>query len=78
MNYQTAVHLILLKKSLDDSFAEFLKYTKLNIIKRRISPDSDNFTCIDNRGKSIVYYMRIPHDCINYCSIFKVQTMSDL
>ena len=66
------------KHSHGDSLVEFLKDTKLNIINGRISTESDNFTCINNHGKSVVDYMMIPHDCINYCSSFKVETMSDL
>ena len=66
------------KNSHGDSLVEFLKDVQMIIVNGRISPKCNNFTCINPRGKSVVDYMILPHDCIKFCSSFKVETMADL
>ena len=67
-----------IKNSHGDSLIDFLKDTQMCIVNGRISSKSNNFTCINSRGKSVVDYIILPHYCVKFCSSFKVENMSDL
>ena len=66
------------KNSHGESLIEFLKDTQMIIVNGRISENCDNFTCINSRGKSVVDFIMLPHDCIKFCSSFKVDTIANL
>lgn len=57
---------------------EFLQEGKLCVVNGRIDNQCDNFTCISNRGKSVVDYIMTPHECLSCVTKFKVDTMSDI
>ena len=61
-----------------EALIEFLIDGKLCILNGRFDPNHDNFTCISHKGKSVVDYMITPHDCLNKCSDFAVQTCSEI
>ena len=44
------------KNSYCDNFIDFLKDSKMCILNGRVTPNLDNFTCINARGKSVVLY----------------------
>ena len=60
------------------SFIECLQDAKLCMLNGRINPELNNYTSISGRGKAVVDYMLVPHDCIDNCKYFGVQTVNDL
>ena len=66
------------KNSHDSSLIEFLNERKLCVLNGRINPEDDTFTFISSRGKSVVDYFILPHDCLQYCLDVKVKTMSSI
>ena len=59
-----------------DSLVEFMKESKMCALNGRYP--SDNFTCISSKGKSVVDYMIVPHDCLSDCISFDVLLCSEL
>ena len=66
------------KNSHGRSFIEFLKEGKMCILNGRFEKEKDNYTFISSRGKSVVDYFVVPHECLQYCSEFSVKTVSDI
>ena len=66
------------KRSHGDVLLEFIKDGRLAILNGRINPTADNFTCVSHRGRSVVDYMLLPHNCLKFCLDFKVELMSDI
>ncbi len=60
------------------SFLEFLRDCKLCILNGRVTSNLDNFTCVSSKGKSVVDYLCVPHNCVEFCKEFRVDTVSDL
>ena len=60
-----------------DMFIEFLKDMKMCIINGRLIPTNDNYTCLSTRGKSVVDYFAVPHECLRFCRSFSVTTVHD-
>ena len=56
------------------TFFEFLNDAKLCMLNGRFDSTRDNFTYINNQGKSVVDYMCVPHDCLKYVSKIEVMT----
>lgn len=57
---------------------EFLNDSKLCVLNGRITPETDSFTSISRKGKSIVDYICVPHDVLDKCCYFKVFTMQSI
>ena len=55
-----------------------MKDCKFCTLNGRITTQFDNFTCVSGKGKSVVDYISVPHECIDYCYEFKVHTMGDI
>ena len=66
------------KKGHGDEFIDFLKDGKVCVLNGRLCPERDNFTFVSNRGRSVVDYIIVPHDCLQMCHSFEVMTMSEL
>ena len=60
------------------AFLSFLGGTKFCTVNGRVDTDQDNFTCVSTRGKSVVDYMCVPHDCLRMCTSISVSFMSSL
>lgn len=60
-----------------DLLIEFLKDTKMCILNGRLTPHMDNFTCVSSKGRSVVDYLCIPHECLRFCDMCKVTTPSE-
>ena len=60
-----------------ETFLEFLKDVKMCIINGRINPIDDNFTSVSTRGKSVVDYIVVPHECVKFCTNFNVKTVHE-
>ena len=72
------IPLDLVHNSHGTSFIDFLKDCKLCILNGRYDPEFDNFTCITNRGKSVVDYFFCSHKTLDTCSNFQVFTCKEL
>ena len=59
-------------------FLEFLNEAKMCMLNGRGDRHTDNFTCVNTHGKSVVDFMCVPHDCLSYCSNFEVNTSREL
>ena len=59
-------------------FIEFLKDAKLCIVNGRVNANKDNYTFVSTRGKSVVDYFCVPHECPTFCEDFEVFTMTDI
>ena len=66
------------KNSHGDQFIQFLKDKRALICNGRITPEFNNFTFINPRGRSVPDYIYCPADHIQYCKIVKVLKVSDL
>ena len=66
------------KNNHGESLTEFCKDTKVCILNGRVSPASDNFTCINSRGRSVVDYFLTFHHTLKYCKSVKVFTVSEM
>ena len=60
-----------------DLLIEFLKDAKMCLLNGRLSPHMDNFTCISNKGRSVVDYLCTPYECLRFCDMCKVTTPSE-
>ena len=57
---------------------EFLKDSKLCILNGRVTPTDDNYTCISEKGKSVVDYIVTPYENVINCDTCCVELTSDL
>ena len=61
------------------SLLNFLLDTKLCICNGRVTPEYDNFTCIEPaKGSSVVDYFLVPIDMINNCIELRVNTARNM
>ena len=65
------------RNSYGDSFIDFLKDLKLCVTNGHISSELHNFTTV-GKGKAVVDYIVIPHDCLKLCEKCEVKLMSDI
>ena len=63
------------KKRHGESFIDLLLECKLCIVNGRVSPECDNFT---SKGRSIVDYICVQHNCIDKCIAFRVHDTNQL
>ena len=54
------------------TFIEFLNDAKFCVLNGRLCTENDNFTSVSIRGKAVVDYVCVPHDCFKNCSNFRV------
>ena len=66
------------RNSHGDSLVEFLHETKMCILNGRINPESNDYTSVTNRGKSVVDYIITRHDLLTACDNFKIYHSHDL
>ena len=50
-----------------DTFLEFLMDIKMCTLNRRVTPQFDNFTCLNKRGKSVADNIITEHKNVNQC-----------
>ena len=48
-------------------FIDFLRDIKMCVLNGRFQSTKDDFTCISTRGKSVVDYFAVPHECLRFC-----------
>ena len=58
-----------------ESFIDFLLECKLCIVNGRVSPEFENFT---SKGRSVVDYICVQHNCIDKCIAFRVHDTNQL
>ena len=51
---------------------------KCCIVNARITPENDNFTFIKGKIKTVVDYIIVPKDYLDYCTYFNVYTIDEL
>ena len=68
------------KNKLGDVLLEFLTDLKFCVLNGRVGQEgnSNKFTCIRGRGKSVVDYVLVPQSGIDKCNDFAVHTPSEL
>ena len=66
------------RNSHGDQFIQFLKDKRALICNGRITPEFNNFTFINPRGRSVPDYIYCPADHIQYCKSVRVLKVSDL
>ena len=54
------------------TFVDFLLDAKMCVLNGRFLHTSDNFTSVSSRGRAVVDYILVPHDCFNSCENFEV------
>ena len=59
-------------------FLQYLKNNRLLILNGRITPEHNNFTFVNPRGRSVPDYMYCSADHIQYCTSCKVLPVSDI
>ena len=60
-----------------ECFLEFLKNANSIVANGRITPDFNDYTSVTVKGKSVVDYIALPIDSIEYCKKFEVIQASD-
>ena len=60
------------------SFLEFIKDTNMCVLNGRLTPEYDNFTSVSTRGRAVVDYIMVPHECYARCQSMHVDLMSSL
>ena len=55
-----------------EALIEFLRDSKCCVLNGRLCPDKDKYTCVSNKGKSVVDYIIVPHDVFDLCHNFEV------
>ena len=55
---------------------DFLIDSKFCVLNVRYP--NDNYTCISNKGLSVVDYICVPHDLFKHCQSFKVVMVSSI
>ena len=61
-----------------DTFLEFLMDIKMCTLNGRVTPQFDNFTCLNKRGNSVVDYIITEHKNVNQCVKSVVYNVNDL
>ena len=61
-----------------DFLLDILIDANLCVVNGRKGKESNNFTHISHRGKSVVDYVIVPHDQLSYCSNFAVMAVSEI
>ena len=61
-----------------ESFLEFLKNANSIVVNGRITPEYNDYTSVTVKGKSVVDYITVPIDSIEYCKKFEVLQTTDL
>ena len=61
-----------------EALVDFLKDVKMCTLNGRFSSANDNFTCISPRGKSVVDFVLVPHDTLQSCIDFRVDSVTDI
>ena len=61
-----------------ETLIEFLKDVKMCALNGRLTPELDNYTCISTRGRSIVDYVLVPHECLRFCKKLEVIPVNSL
>ena len=59
-------------------FIDFLKDMKMCTVNGRITPELDNFTCLNTMGNSVIDYIITEQRSINRCVKCVVHTVNDL
>ena len=54
------------------TFIEFLNDSKFCVLNGRLCSENDDYTSVLTRGKAVVDYICVPHDCYKNCSNFRV------
>ena len=54
------------------TFIEFLNDSKFCFLNERLCSENDDFTSVSTRGKAVVDYICVPHECYKNCSNFRV------
>ena len=57
---------------------EFLNDSKMCVLNGRVTAETDSFTSVSRKGKSVVDYICVPHDVIDKCCYFKVLTVQSI
>ena len=60
-----------------EMFMDFLKDSRTCVLNGRFDPNNDNYTCITNRGQSVVDYICSPYDYLKYVSDFEVKLVNE-
>ena len=60
------------------SFLEFIKDTNMCVLNGRLTPEYDNFTSVSTRGRAVVDYIMVPHECYARCQSMHIDLMSSL
>ena len=58
------------------AFVDFLKSIQFSMLNGRFYPQDGNYTCISHRGKSVVDYIFLPHECFKCVKKFTVFTVT--
>ena len=84
LDYIPEVDNVPFRKSIDQSnnkhgdlLIDFMKDTRTCTLNGRYDINSDDFTSISRRGKSVVDYIITPHECLRFCKSFKVIRCTD-
>ena len=54
------------------TFIDFLIDSKMCVLNGRFCNSSDNFTSVSTKGRSVVDFISVPHDCFSFCENFEV------
>ena len=58
-----------------ESFVDFMLESKMCIVNGRVTAENDGFT---SKGRSVVDYICVPHECVTNCVHFGVHNTKDL
>ena len=67
-----------MKNNYSKNLIEFLKDSKTCIVNGRITPDQNNFTCVNTNGKSVVDYFICQHENLKLIPKCEVLLIPDL
>ncbi len=56
---------------------DLLKDSKLCVLNGRVTPTLDDYTFISHLGKSVVDYIAVNHEALQFCTKFEVVTMTE-
>lgn len=57
---------------------DFLIDSKVCVLNGRFDSNTDNSTSVSIRGRSVVDFVCVPHDCFNSCENFEVISLHQL
>ena len=60
------------------TFVEFLNDSKFCVLNGRECAENDDFTSVSTRGKAVVDYICVPHECYKNCSNLRVTSPESL